>query len=271
MPTQHRPRLLPPSVVLALSLDRLDERRLGLLQGDDEPHTLGSDPLPLALRVLGATEVWAVLPAPSDPQGLTPPAAAPAAAAGEAVLLALGPGASDAASAPGAPDAPAASGTPGTPGRPTAVLVPERTAFGSAWEPGAMVRWRRYSGAVAPTGRPSIGPGEARLALVSALHAAIEELTRLDVVRERPELREELIDLSGPAPDPDAEVLGTLPDRAAALLLQALRSLRIVELAARDEGGATTARQVEARSAALRALARHARDAVAVATYRRLV
>lgn len=242
--------LVPRAVALVLLADRLgttEARALALLEGADEPHRIGVRPLAVALPELltttGTGVAWAVLPVPGDP-GVPPSAAAPALPAGEAAVV---------------------RGT-----RDTVVLVPDVAAFGSALEPGWTVRWRPVAlgpGAVVP---PPADLGEARLALVHALHDATDELTRLDVARERPELREALLDLSGPADDRTAELLESLPERPAAALLQALRVLRIVELAEEDPGAAVTAGQLGARSAALAALARAARVVVAAATVRRV-
>ncbi|WP_281862339.1 hypothetical protein [Salana multivorans] len=197
---------------------------------------------------LGAELLWAALPAPGDPQGLPP-----------AVVRET-----DGDDADGAVVVRARTGT--------WALLPTVTRYGSRLEPGESVAWRVMDAggpgvAVRP---PSLAPGEARLALVSALHEATDTLTALDVAKERPELREAFLDLTGP-PDPDVgELLVALDDRRAALLVQAARVLRIVELAREDDGAAVTAGQVAARSAALGPLGHAARSAVAVATLRRV-
>lgn len=231
------PRTVPRSVALALLWSQRDAGA-DLIFGQDEPHTLGAVPLLEALADVRARAVWALLPAPGDPQGLPPGVAAGAVLAGEAVVVAHDGG--------------------------TDVLVPEVIPFGTELEPGTLVRWRRWDGAGTRT--PSASPGEARLALHQVLQDAVAELTSLDVAKERPELREAFLDLTGP-PDRDTEALTLgLDARRAELLVRALRVLVIVELASQDDGAAVTAREMSARSAVLRDLERAARDAVAVAT-----
>jgi len=235
----HADRLLPRSVALALLWSERNGPRTGmLLFGDDEPHTLGALPLLESLADVEANAVWALVPVPGDPQGLPPGVAAAAADAGEAVVV----------QQPGG----------------TTVLVPDVIPFGSELEPGVMVRWRRHDGA--GTRSPAASPGEARLALTESLATAVDELTALDVARERPELREAFLDLSGP-PDRRTEALTyRLDDRRAELLVRALRVLEIVRLADEDDGAAVTAGEMTARNASLRELARAARAAVGVAT-----
>ncbi|PWD49545.1 hypothetical protein C8046_01260 [Serinibacter arcticus] len=232
-------RVLPRSVALALLWTELDAPHTAtLLFDDDEPHTLGARPLLEACRELDARHVWPVLPAPGDPQGLPPGAAAHAVVAGEAVVV----------EHPGG----------------TTVLVPDVVPFGTELEPGVLVRWRAHDGA--GVRGPAVSPGEARLALHAALQEAIAELTALDVAKERPDLREAFLDLTGP-PDRDTDALTHgLDDRRAELLLRAVRVLTITALAAQDDGAAVTAGQMNARSAVLRELERSARAAVAVAS-----
>lgn len=232
--------LLPRSVRLALLWESLDSDQVyrDFCDGD-EPHRLHGLELRTALGLLSPQALWAVLPGPGDVQGCRVPAALEA---GEAVVVQVA--------------------------RDIRVLVPAVQHFGSELEPGTLVRWEEYDGAA--TLSPSLTPGEVRLALVHALHEATETLTALDVSRERPDLREAFLDLRGPVGPAVEDVLATLPERSAALLVQALRVLRIVELARGDVGAAVTAGQTAARATALAPLERAGRTAVAVATFRRL-
>ncbi|GMA31053.1 hypothetical protein [Litorihabitans aurantiacus] len=236
-------RLLPRAVTLALLWPELQGPRTGmLLFGDDEPHTLGAAPLLPATADWDVVATWGLVPAPGDPQGLPPGVAARAAEAGEACVLQHRDGR-------------------------TSVLVPDVMPFGSDLEPGVLVRWRSHdaAGVRAPVG----SPGEARLALHEAMTHAIDELTALDVARERPELREAFLDLTG-TPDSRTQALTyALDDRRAELLVRAFRLLEIVRLASQDEGAAVTATTMGARGAVLLDLARAARTAVGVATAQR--
>lgn len=235
--------LLPRSLALSLLWsERTAPHTATLLFGDDEPHTLGATPLLEAIADWDARAVWAVLPAPGDPQGLPPAVAALAVLAGEAVVVQR------------------ASGT--------TVLVPDVMPFGSELEPGTLVRWHGHDGTgVRP---PQFSPGEARLALHESLTEAISALTALDVAKERPELREAFLDLSGPPDGGTAALVHGLDDRRAELVVRAVRVLVITDLAAQDHGAAVTAGQMDARGAVLRDLERAARTAVAVATIRAL-
>lgn len=232
---------LPRSIALALLWPRLaagSREALALVTGDDEPHRLQAAPLPLGLAAIDAEEVWAVLPSAGDPQGLPPTASVAGIDAGEAVMARTAGG--------------------------TRVLVPAVQEFGSALEPGWLVTWDVFEGP--PTAPASTTLSQVRRELLDAMHAAIEELTRLDVAREDPEVREALLDLRA---DPDREtarVLGSLDAPAAEVLLQSLRLEKIVELALGRDGAAVSASETVARSRALIRLRGAARAAVAVAS-----
>ncbi|PFG19807.1 hypothetical protein [Serinibacter salmoneus] len=232
---------LPRSVALALLWPRLvagSRPALSLLTGDDEPHRLQDAPLPVALADLGVHEVWAVLPSAGDPQGLPPAASAAGIEAGEAVV------------------ARTASGT--------CVLVPEVTPFGSALEPGWIVTWQAFQGPPAPPA--GVALSEVRRELLEAMHDVIEELTRLDVASEDPEVREALLDLRAEPDRATTQVLQSLEAPAAEVLLQALRLETVVALALAGEGAALSASEAAARSGALVRLRGAARAAVAVAS-----
>ncbi|MCV2393334.1 hypothetical protein OEB99_03350 [Actinotalea sp. M2MS4P-6] len=244
-------RILPRSVLLALWLayvpsGRGDLRRaVQLLQGDDEPHVvegLAAEPVDLGrlLTMLGGKrEIAAVLPVPGD-LGVPPEVAGLAADAGEAVIV-LG---DDQGWA----------------------LVPNVQEFGSARETGHLVTWRAVA---LPSGRRSLTGSlgtlaEAQQDLRATLQRAVQALDDLDVARWRPEAAEALAELRT---DPG---LTAVPDqvdrRVVGTLVEAVRLLRIVELAEANEGGAVNVWQADQRSTALREVGRAARRAIAAAT-----
>ena len=236
---------IPRSLQLALTWEAVtagSSIALRDLQGEDEPHLLGGVPLVAALASLSPTALWCVTPAPADPQGLPPGIATAAIESGEAIVL-LG---------AGGPHA----------------LVPQVQEFGSELEPGAFVRWRLIdaTGVLAPTA----SPGESGLHLLHTMREAIDELTRLDVAQERPDLREAFLDLALPASPSLAHALERVSERRRDLLLRALRLMAIVDLASQDDGAAVTLGQITARTGVMRDLDRAARQAVAVGSYRRL-
>lgn len=236
---------IPRSLQLALTWEAVSSGShiaLRDLQGDDEPHLLGGAPLVPALAELAPHAVWCIVPAPADPQGLPPGIATTAIEAGEALVLLTSDGAR--------------------------VLIPQVQVFGSELEPGAFVRWRLLdaSGMVSP----SSSPGESGLLLLQTMREAIDELTRLDVAQERPDLREAFLDLALPVPASLVDALEPLEERRRDLLLRALRLLAIVDLASQDHGAAVTLGQITSRTSVMRDLDRAARGAVAVGSYRRL-
>lgn len=191
------------------------------------------------LRTAGVRELRAVLPAPGDAIGLPGPAPVTSAAveAGEAVV----------ADADGV----------------RWVLVPAVTRFGSALEPGHVVRWRMLDADPRPV------PGVVQLAdadreLRGGLLEAIDELSRLDVARWRDEA----------AADLEFVRSGALPGwllppgtgaRQVAVLSSALKVRVIVGLARRDDGGSLGAWDAGRRDDVLRRLDGIARRAIAAA------
>lgn len=247
-------RTVPRSVLLALWLAtpaavvaHPAARRAALeaIQGMDEPHRvegLGDEPGGLADLFTGLgplREVAAVLPVPGG-LGLPPEVAGLALDAGEAVV-ALG----------------EAGGW---------ALVPEVMAFGSAAEPGHLVTWRvRALPGAQRSLTGTLGTlGEAHQDLRATLLQAVQALDDLDVSRWRPEAADELARLRT---DPMVAALPTgLDRRVVGVLSEALRLLRIVELAQEDHGGAVNVWQADQRATALREVGRAARRAVAAAT-----
>jgi hypothetical protein len=211
--------------------------------GTDEPHAVeGADADDLAglLAALagGTVAVRAVLPAPGDPAGLAGPPAfnAEAIDAGEAVVV--------------------------TGGRAPLGLVPQVTAFGSAWEPGALVTWRACP---ANPGRPEVMTlADAQRALRAALAQATRALADLDVARWREDAADRIAAVRDGAlastalpPGAGAEVV--------AVASSAARVRAVVALAGEDDGAAVTGAEAAARTAALREVDAVARHALAVA------
>lgn len=203
----------------------------------DLPGTAHTVSLSAALshfRQLRPDEIRLVLPVPGDPRGLPGPGALTTAAlaAGEVAICGqLG-------------------------------LVPEVTkrvsGSGDSWE---TVLWRVYGLPVDPLGRPVAGQSdplsvtEAEHDLLTALHASTDLLRELEVAGVRPE--------SAPAIGALRERPDPLPpgydSRAQRLLDRASMVAGTLRLADRDEGTATTAHLIQARSEALRPLATTAR------------
>lgn len=241
-------------MVLALWLGAGDSRTttaaaaLRGVQADDEPHDVldtATDerrPLAEALREWSVPDldVVALLPAPGDVAGVPAPVSGAALEARELVLLRTG----------GAAYA----------------LVPEVEAFGSALEPGHLVTWHRT---VVPDWLlpvQALGSLEdADRGLRRGLADVTEALVRLDVAHWDDEHAAQVVALRDAA-------LPTwrLPDRVDAhrgrVLASAARLRAIVDLAARDDGGAVNLWQADQRTAALRDVDRLARRALAAAT-----
>jgi hypothetical protein len=104
--------------------------------------------------------------------------------------------------------------------------------------------------------------GEADRALRAALLESARDLAALDVARWRPEVADRLLNLRHRA----ALVAPPgVPPRCVDLAARGLQALDIAELALEDDGGAVTAAEISARSAALRPLERAARRALVAA------
>jgi hypothetical protein len=221
------------------SLDDLLTEVADEVCGHGAPHTLSGEPLALGLGTLrqaGARGLRLVLPVPGDVSGLPgPPAAnADALAAGEAVLV-LG------------ADRPL-------------MLVPTVTAHGPAVEGGLeSVHWRVVVGERMPPPPLPVRAADGELTL--AIRETTAELVRLDVAQARPDVLAALRDRRDDEP---ARPLPPGYPPAANVLLARARGLDdLLELAARDDGGAVTTGEITRRSAALRGLSaavRHARE-----------
>jgi hypothetical protein len=248
---------LPRSVLLALWLQGVGagagplQRALAAVQGDDEPHAvtaaeevgLVGDGLAglLATWASGPRDVAAVLPAPGDLAGV-PAVVSPAAVdAGECVLV----------------HAPAGS----------FAAVPTVQEFGSALEPGHLVRWDVTA---VPDWRTallgSVGSlADAERDLRRALLSATEALAALDVARWRPDAAAAIVALRS-----DSAMAWPVPPglegRRVRVLATAARLRAIVVLATADDGGAVNLWQADQRSTALREVDRAARRAMSAAT-----
>ncbi len=245
---------LPRSVVLALWLGAGASRTtttaaaLRGVQVDDEPHDLVDTatgerrPLADALAQWAAADldVVALLPAPGDAAGVPAAVSQAALTAHEVVLIRT--------------DSTAHA------------LVPEVAAFGSALEPGHLVTW--HLTAVPDWLLPVQALGsleDADRGLRRGLVDVTDALVRLDVAHWDDEHAAQVVALRDAA-------LPTwrLPDRLDAhrgrVLASAARLCAIVDLAARDDGGAVNLWQADQRSAALRDVDRLARRALAAAT-----
>lgn len=244
---------LPRSVVAALWVGCADEGETWLpfaveaITGTDEPHRTDDDaPLAVLLdrlslrRRTGAT-VLSALPVPHEPVGLTGEVGVAAMDAGECVVV----------------DGGASAGA--------LVAVPDVVAFGSALEPGAMVRWqlRSATASIVP-----VSLGEARRMLAEALVIAVDALESMDVARWRPDAAEEIAELASSAVP--AEIREQLPPdldpRRSDLLVRAARLEAIAELAMADDGAAVTLFAADQRQAALRHVAGAARHAMSAAS-----
>ena len=129
-------------------------------------------------------------------------------------------------------------------------LVPE--------ERGETVQWRVFE--AAPRQLPDVG--EADRALRESLVAAAGDLADLDVARWRPEAADALMNLHH-RPALEAP-LGT-PPRCVDLAARGLQAWAIVDLARADDGGASSAYEVDRRRGLLQPLGRAARRAIVAA------
>lgn len=250
------PDALPRSVLLALWLQdpaapAAVPRAVRAVQGEDEPHAVTGDVVPLGspsdLPALvtawtaGPREVCAVLPAPGDPAGVPAAAAAPAADAGECLLVTT----------------PAGSWA----------AVPRVTSFGSALEPGHLVAWDVVE--VTPWSALVTGAvgtlAEAERELRASLVTATEALDALDVARWRDDAADAIERLR--ATSTAAWPVPELDGRRARVLQLAVRLRAIVALGSADDGGAVNLWQADQRSTALREVERTARHALAAATH----
>lgn len=241
---------LPRSVRLALWLAAGPVRAdvaAAAVQDADEPHVVlglgaraaGLADLVRAVIGAGPREVAALLPVPGD-LGVPPEVAGLAGDAGECVVALTDDGGWAA--------------------------VPTVTEFGSPTEAGHLVTWQVHQ---LPSGRRSLvgavgTVAEARSDLRTTLTQAVTALDDLDVASWRPEAAAALADLRTP---PDLHGLPEgLDQRALGLLIEAVRLLRIAELARADDGGAVNLWQADQRATALREVGRAARRAVGAAT-----
>jgi hypothetical protein len=226
---------------------------------DDEPHEVNLHPDEPLAAVVGLADLLGqladvevpglrvVLPAPGDVLGLPGPAGFNQAAvdAGECVLT-----------EPVTEGWAAELGSRGG-------IVPTVTAFGSRWEPGAMVTWT-----VHPVGPPRTAVhaslAEAERELREALLSATDALARLDVAR----WRDDAADRVAAVRDgglPDGALPPSAPGRTARVLATAARVRAIVDLAAEDDGAAVSGYEVQQRAQTLRDLAGVSRRAMAAA------
>lgn len=242
---------LPRSIHLALWLPHVRstttvERAAAVVQHDDEPHTVVGDdgaPGPDLTDLLeqwggGARQVTAALPVPGDVVGVPARVSGAAVDAGECVLVTTEAG--------------------------SFAAVPVVEEFGSAAEPGHLVRWQ--VSAVPPWSLAVVGAvgtlAEAERELRGALLTATDALDALGTAQWRPEASEAL-DALRATPwhlPPD------LDQRRARVLALAARLRLVVGLATADEGGAVNLWQSDQRSAALRHVDHAARRALCAAT-----
>jgi hypothetical protein len=225
---------------------------------DDEPHEVQLDPdraspgigLGGLLRHFAELQVpglRVVLPAPGDPLGLPGPPEFNALAleAGECVLT-----------APASRGWAAELGSPGG-------LIPLVTAFGSQWEPGALVTWSLHS--VGQARMTVLGNlAEAERELRAALVTATAALTRLDVARWREDAAERVAAVRDGGL-PRGALPPSAPARSVQVLATAARVRAIVELAAEDDGAAVSGYEAQQRAQTLRGLAVVSRRAMAAA------
>jgi hypothetical protein len=214
--------------------------------GDDEPHRVVGLPgetepvgLTLALgrlRSLGVTGLRLALPVAGDPFGLPGPRGFndEALDAGQAVV------------------------TVGSPGSAYG-LVPVVTGHGPEGDRTWRVRWDVSE----VEDRPLAGPflAEAERELMEAMHAAMEELGRLDVAGMGPHAREGLERLRTMSNRAGEPLPPGYPPRAVRVLEQARRLRAVLAVAVGDSGSAVSASELVLRSAALSPLERACRRA----------
>ncbi|MHB1064491.1 MAG: hypothetical protein ACYC1Z_08415 [Georgenia sp.] len=259
---------LPVSVTLALWLPTVHDRDTALravraVTRVDEHHEVRSRTgegaprtgTPPALREMVATlapvhEVAAVLPRSGDPMGTPAVRSTDLLDAGEGLLLRRRDG----------------RGT-----EVCTIVVPLRQTYGSVYERGELVTWTVDEDVTDLIPAPSLllagvdSLSQARREIQLAMTEAVEALEDLDVARHRPDVADQLLDLS----------LATLPDRLLPpgldrrrldVLERAARLLAIVALAVADDGAAVTATQTYRRSGALAQVERAARHAMCAAS-----
>jgi hypothetical protein len=195
------------------------------LPGPDEPP-VGAAMLLASLRRAGATTARLVLPVPGDLRGLggKGPLSQSAGRAGEAVVLPeVGVG-----------------------------LVPRLVADG-------VIRWTVFDLPTAP-GAEHMPIGEAEHGLGNAMREAAAALVSLDVARNRPNVREEIAELS--AAHSKLSWPAGMPPRSLRVLQRAAEVDAILRVAASDApGGAVSASATRARDDALRPLSEAVRRA----------
>ncbi|ROR74263.1 hypothetical protein [Bogoriella caseilytica] len=260
---------LPLSVLVALWLptvrDEVSARRAAesIRAGEHPPrvhHSHGSEfpetsdstqALATMLHALApAQQVAAVLPRPGDLMGSPATCSADLLEAGEGVVVL------------------------GAAGAEARVAIPHIEVFGSALESGEIVHWRFHRLHAEPASASRILGGiesvaHARREITRALTDAVEILEALDVARERPDLADDVLDLS--LAHLDAQLMPPdLDTRTLDLLERSARLLGIVELAQSDTGAAVTAVSIDTRAGALGEIARQARHALAAASAHRV-
>ena len=215
---------------------------------DDEPHAVTSpdaadgDLAALLGDLLGsASSLRVVLPAPGDVLGLPGPPSFNIAAldAGECVISCA------------------------RPGQPPVGLVPVVVAFGSQWEPGAMVAWQRHAvdqRRVTDWGSLS----EAERALRTVLAEATRSLSALDVARWREDAAERIAAVRDGGLPRDVLPPGT-DARSVRVLGTAARVRAIVALAGEDDGATVSGWEATQRTRALAGVDGVARRAMAAA------
>lgn len=123
---------------------------------------------------------------------------------------------------------------------------------------GELVLWRVLP--ASPRQLPDVG--EADRALRAALVDAANALADLDVARWRPEAADLLMNLRH---RPALVAPAGTPARCADLAARSLQGWALVDVALRDDGGALSSSEIEARRAALRPLERASRRALVAA------
>jgi hypothetical protein len=216
------------------SATSLDDARDEILAGDAAHHIVGlpgePDPVPLIiglglLRAAGATGAGIALPVPGDLLGLAGPAAFNAEAVDAGEAVVL-----DVLDLG---------------------LVPHRAGAGVTWRCLRAVSLRQLP-----------DPSEADSSLRTALLRTSENLVELDVARWRPAVADELLALRRSL---DLPLPPTMAPRAVRVASLATRCRTIVELALADDGGSVSAREADARRAALAPLDHAARRGLVAA------
>lgn len=257
---------LPLSVTLALWLPTVRDRESAsraacAVVRPDEHHefrTLSPTAQPRTPRALTELivglspvhEVSAVLPRPGDPMGAPAARSADLLDSGEGLLMRR-------------------LDTDGT--EVCSIVIPARETYGSVYERGEIVRWTVHEDVTDIVPVPSLllvgvdSLSQARRETQLAMTAAVEALEDLDVARARPDIADELLDLSL-ATIPDHLLPPGLDPRRLDVLERAARLMAIVALAAGDDGAAVTATQSHRRSDALAQVERAARHAMCAAS-----